>query len=132
MCDKAVNDSLAAQKLIPDWFVASKIIEKKLMLWMEMKIYSNEDSGEVVFNCNEIGVVNIDLNHISLDDNFDKDDPDTIVLVRHLAWHIKFEKGKALKKELNKELTPAAWHPNRWWHWCKSENEKKGNKSNFY
>ena len=99
---------------------------------MEMKIYSNEDSGDVVFNNNEIGVVNIDLNHISLDDNFDKDDPDTIVLVRHLAWHIKFEKGKALKKELNKELTPAAWHPNRWWHWCKSENEKKGNKSNFY
>ena len=55
------------------------------MLWMEMKIYSNEDSGEVVFNYNEIGVVNIDLNHISLDDNFDKDDPDTIVLGRHLA-----------------------------------------------
>ena len=68
------------------------------MLWMEMKIYSNEDSGEVVFNCNEIGVVDIDLNHISLDDNFDKDDPDTIVLGRHLAWHIKFEKRKALKK----------------------------------
>ena len=97
-----------------------------------MKINSNEDSGDVVFNYNEIGVVNIDLNHISLDDNFDKYDPDTIVLVRHLAWHIKFEKRKAFKKELNKELIPAAWHPNRWWHWCKSEDEKKENKSNFY
>ena len=125
MCDKAINDSLAAQKLIPDWLVTSKIIKKKLMLWMEMKIYSNEDSGEVVFNYNEIGVVNIDLNHISLDDNFDKDDPDTIVLGRHLAWHIKFEKRKALKKQLNKELIPAAWHPSRWQHWCKSEDEKK-------
>ena len=20
---------------------------------------------------------------------------------------------------------PAAWHPNRWWDWCVSENEKK-------
>ena len=125
MCDKAINDSLAAQKLIPDWLVTSKIIKKKLMLWMEMKIYSNEDSGEVVFNYNEIGVVNIDLNHISLDDNFDKDDPDTIVLDRHLAWHIKFEKRKALKKQLNKELIPAAWHSSIWQHWCKSEDEKK-------
>ena len=26
MCDKAVDDSLAALKLIPDWFVASKMI----------------------------------------------------------------------------------------------------------
>ena len=28
MCDKAVNDSLAELKLIPDWFVTSKIIKK--------------------------------------------------------------------------------------------------------
>ena len=28
MCDKAVDDSLAALKLIPDWFVTSKMIKK--------------------------------------------------------------------------------------------------------
>ena len=32
-----------------------------------------------------MGIVNIDLNNISLDDNFDEDDPDTIILVRLLA-----------------------------------------------
>ena len=28
---------------------------------------------------------------------------------------------------------PVAWHPNRWWDWCMSEDEKKEiNKSNVY
>ena len=28
MCDKAVDDCLAALKFIPDWFVTSKMLEK--------------------------------------------------------------------------------------------------------
>ena len=39
--------------------------------------------------------------------------------------HIKFEKCKALKKELNEELLTVVWHPNRWWDWCELEDEKK-------
>ena len=38
-------------------------------------LYFNEDSGDAVFNYNETGIVNIDLNNISPDDNFDEDDP---------------------------------------------------------
>ena len=34
-------------------------------------------------------------------------------------------KRKALKKELNEELMPVAWHPKRWWDWCLPEDEKK-------
>ena len=45
-----------------------------------------------------MGILNIDLNNINLDNNFDEDDPDTIILIRLLAWHIRFEKHKALKK----------------------------------
>ena len=60
--------------------------------------YFNEDSGNVVFCRNEMGILNRDLNNINLDNNFDEDDPDTIILIRLLAWHIKFEKRKALKK----------------------------------
>ena len=44
---------------------------------------------------------------------------------RLLSWHIRFEKRKVLKKELNEELMPVAWHPNRWWHSWMSEDEKK-------
>ena len=45
-----------------------------------------------------MGILNIDLNNINLDNNFHKDDPDIIIFIRLLAWHIKFEKRKALKE----------------------------------
>ena len=41
---------------------------------------------------------NIDLNIINFDNNFNEDDPDTIILIKLLVWHIKFEKCKALTK----------------------------------
>ena len=91
MCDEADDGSLAALKLIPDWFVTSKMI-KKLFTALhadENTLYFNEDSG-VAFSCNEMDILNIDLNDINLDNNFDEDDPDTIIsfLIRLLAWHI--------------------------------------------
>ena len=44
-----------------------------------------------------MGILNTD--NINLDEtDYDKDDLDTIILVRLLAWHIKFEKRKELKK----------------------------------
>ena len=74
----------------------------------------NEGSGNVVFNCNGMGI--IDLNNFNLDDtSYDEDDPDTIIIIRPLARHIKFEKIQALKKELSEELMPIAWHTNRRW-----------------
>ena len=60
-------------------------------------LYFNEDSSNVIFNCNRMGILNIDLNNINLDDtNYEEDDPDTIILIRLLAWHIKFEKRKEI------------------------------------
>ena len=117
MCDETVNDSLVALKLIPDWFVTSKMINKLFTALHadESILYFNEASRDAVFSYSEMGIVDIDLNNINLDDNFDEEDPNTIILIRILAWHTKFEKRKELKKELNKELMPVAWHPNRWW-----------------
>ena len=45
-----------------------------------------------------MGILNMDINNVNLDSNFDEDDPDTIILIRILAWHIKLKKRKALKK----------------------------------
>ena len=54
-------------------------------------LYFNEDSSNVIFNCNGMGILNIDLNNIDLDDtNYQDYDPDAIILIRLLAWHIKF------------------------------------------
>ena len=45
-----------------------------------------------------MGILKIDLNNINLDNNFNEDDPDAIILIRLLAWHIKFKNVKHLKK----------------------------------
>ena len=45
MCDEAVNDSLTALKLIPDWLVTIKMIKKLFTALYadENKLYFNED-----------------------------------------------------------------------------------------
>ena len=63
-----------------------------------MMIYSILMKILVVFSCNEIGILNIDLNNINFN-NFDEDGLDNIILIRILAWHIRFEKSKELKKK---------------------------------
>ena len=78
-----------------------------------------------------MGILNIDLNNINLDNDFHEDDPDTNTLIRLLVWHTKFEKRKALKKELNEELMEIVWHSKRCWNFSMSEDKKK-NRTNFY
>ena len=56
-----------------------------------MMVYSifYEDSGNVTFFCNEIGILSINLNNFYPGNNFGEHDPDTIILVRLLIWHSK-------------------------------------------
>ena len=53
-----------------------------------------------------MGILDIDLENTSLDDNFDEDHPDTIILIKLLACRNKFKKSKELKKELSEEIIP--------------------------
>ena len=78
-------------KLIPDWFVTIKMIKK-----IFTALYADEN---ILYFSNEMGIPNIDLNNINLDNNYAENDPDIIFLVRLFAWHIKFEKYKTLKKK---------------------------------
>ena len=98
MFDKVFDDLLAALKPFPDWFVLSKMIKEfyTALYADENILYFNDDSGNFIFSCNKMSILNIDINNINLDNNFNEDDPDTIVLIRLLAWHIKFEKHKAI------------------------------------
>ena len=59
---------------------------------MHFIINFNENSGDVEFSFNKMGILSIDIHNIYLDNNFDEDDRDTIILIRLLAWHTKFKK----------------------------------------
>ena len=73
-----------------------------------------------------MGILSAGLNNINFDDtNYDEDDLENFIYIRLLAWHIKFEKRKALKKDINEELMLVAWHPKRWWNFYMSEDKKK-------
>ena len=62
-----------------------------------------------------MGVLNIDLKNINLDDtNYQQDDPDTTILSDFWLGILNFKNAKLLKK-MSEELTPIAWHPKRWW-----------------
>ena len=116
MCNEAVDDSLVALKLIPDWFVTSKMVKKlyTALYADDGFLFFDEDSDSVTFCCHEMGIASVNLDNINLDNNFDKDDPDVIILIRLLAWHKKFKKCKSLKKKICEELMLLAWHLKIW------------------
>ena len=62
-------------------------------------LFFDEDSDNVTFSIDEIGILSVDLNNINLDDvNFYGDGPETIIQVRLMAWHSKLKRRKAFKK----------------------------------
>ena len=69
-------------------------------------LYFNEGSFNVLFTFNGMVILNVDFDNINLDNDLDEDGPDTIINIELLAWHIKFKKRNALKKELNDKLMP--------------------------
>ena len=76
MCYEAVDDSLEALKHILVGLVQVKRLKNSLYA-DENILYFNEDSGNVAFSCNEMGILNIDLDNINFDNNFDEGDPDS-------------------------------------------------------
>ena len=91
MCGEAVDDSLAPlfpmANLFPIGLLQVKWLNNFLLL-----------CSNVVFSCNEMGVLNIYINDINLDNNFDADDPDTIILIRLLACILNLKNAKNFKK----------------------------------
>ena len=65
-----------------------------------MKIYSalNEDSVNFVFSCNEMDILNIDLNNINLDNIYDEGDPELLFLSDFWLGILNLENVKHLKR----------------------------------
>ena len=98
---KTVDPFLPTSKFVPDWIVTNKMLEK-----LDNVVFSNDDidvevieSDIIAFFSNDMGLNAIVLNNINLDDDdFDEDDPTSIVLFRLIAWCNRFKQCKACKK----------------------------------
>ena len=101
ICDKVVDDFLPALKFVPDWFVTSKMIKKLSTDWYAGDILGfNENSVNVAFRCNEMGVLSINRNNINLDDtNYEENDPDNIILVSLWLGIVNWKNAKHLKRD---------------------------------
>ena len=68
MCDEAVNYSLTSLKFVPDLVVTNKIIKKlyTALYADEALLFFDEYSGDVTFCCDEMGILRVNLNNISL------------------------------------------------------------------
>ena len=81
---------------------------------MERKIYSflNEDSANVTFSSDEMGILSVDLNNINLNNaNFYEHDSNTITHVRLVVWCNKLKQHKVFRKGISKKLRSIARHP---------------------
>ena len=94
MCDEAFDDSLAPLKLIPDLLVTKKMIKNldTALYADDGLLFFNEHFGDVKFCCDKMSILGVNLNNTNLDNNFDEDNPDTIILIRLLDWHSKVKK----------------------------------------
>ena len=76
---------MAALRFIPDWFVTSKMLEKfhDAFNSNDNILFFDEDFSKVTFFADQMGKLEVDLHKINFnyDNNFDEDEPDTIIHV---------------------------------------------------
>ena len=123
MWDKFVDDCLAALKLIPDWFITSKMIEIfHNTLHVNDNILSyKEDFDKVTYIANQRHILAVNLDKINLDNDnsFNLDDPDTIDHVRLFTQQRESTKHKPFKKIRIMEFYFG------WWNFSMSEDKNK-------
>ena len=89
MCDEAVDDGLAALNFISDWFVTSKMLKKfdNALHTNDGILFYNEGFDKFMFVADQRHILAVDLDKVNLanGNNFDENDPDTIIHVRLLA-----------------------------------------------
>ena len=73
-CDEAVDACLSLLKFVPDWFVTSMMLKD-----LDNAVFFNDDIVfvnaylNVRFFADDTGLVDVDLNNVSLDDDGDSD-----------------------------------------------------------
>ena len=82
MCYKFVDDFLPMLKLIFDWLITNKKIKKfyNALFADDDTLFFDEDSDNLTFSSNKIGIFIVDLSNINLDvASFSVNGPKTII-----------------------------------------------------
>ena len=71
MYHKAVDVFLTTLKFVPDWFVTNKMLEKlgDVVFSKDDIVFVYENSDNVTFFSDDVGLNNMYLNYINLDDD---------------------------------------------------------------
>ena len=94
MCKEAINACLPLLKFVPDWLVTNKGLKDidNVVFLNDNIVFANADSDNVTFFSDDMGLVNANVNNVSLDDdNFDDDDPETIIHTRNEAKYSRVD-----------------------------------------
>ena len=105
MCITAVEIDPSFLQLVPDHFKAKEMCDKSV----------RDDSSSLQFVPDRfVTQQDMDLWHdyVYSDEGL-------------IKWYDGYQKRKAQKAQIKKELMTIAWHPSRWWDWFMSEDEKK-------
>ena len=107
MCDKAVEEGLGLLEYVPDHLKRQSMCDKA---FQENALCLQYIPGWFVTQ---------EQRDLWGDDDYYYDDDEFI------EWYEGYQKRKAQKAKIKKELLPIAWSPDRIMNWCMSEDEKR-------
>ena len=102
MCNEAVQSDPEMLKHVPDQFLTQEMCNEAVQSDPWMLEYVPDW-------------------FVTLQEMWYEDFDDDIVITLPEAYI----KRKIQKAKIKEELMPVAWHPDRWWNWCVTEDEKK-------
>ena len=83
---------------------------------MMINLFIVQIFDKVTFIANQRHFIVVDLDKINFDhdNNFDEDDPDTVIHRRTFGLGVVNLKNAKHLKKISEELMPIAWYPKRW------------------
>ena len=155
MCNKAVTHNTCMLKYVPDQYKTQDMCDKTVRTWPgllefvpdRLKTQEMCDAGVMENPCT-LGFVPDHLKAQEMCNKAVREDLFSLVCVpdwfvtqqqvklwhdnnnycdddRLIKWHNDYQKRKAHKTQIKKELMRIAWHISRWWDWCVPQDEKK-------
>ena len=111
MCDEVVDIEPWSLKYVPDHLKIQRTCDKAV----RKDVLSLQYVSDWFVLLQEMWYEDFD------DDDNDDDDNDDVLI----KWYERYQKRKAQKAQIKKELMPIAWHPSRYLDWRMSEDEKR-------